>query len=374
METQKSERLLSLDVFRGITIAGMILVNNPGSWGHIYPALEHAAWNGVTPTDWIFPFFLFIVGVAISFSLSKRKERGDSQKKLLIQIFRRAIILFVLGLIMYGFPYFNLATQRIPGVLQRIAVCYFISSFIFLKANIKTIYYIAGALLFIYWGMMTLIPVPGVGFPNLEPATNLGAWLDRTILGLDHLWIGSKVWDPEGILSTVPAISTTLIGILTGYWLKRKIDPATKVVWMFVYGCFALVLAAIWDIWFPINKGIWTSSYVLFTGGMALMFLAICYWLIDVKGYKWWTKPFVVYGMNAITVFFFSGILGRTMGLIKVTDSTGKDVSLTGYLYNLLFTWWLNPINASLAWALLNVVFWLGILWILYWRKIFIKV
>ncbi len=374
METQKSDRLLSLDVFRGITIAGMILVNNPGSWGHIYPALEHAAWNGVTPTDWIFPFFLFIVGVAITFSLSKRKERGDNQNKLLLQIFRRTAILFVLGLIMYGFPFFNLGTQRIPGVLQRIAVCYLISSIIFLKANIKTIAYTAGALLIVYWGIMTLIPVPGVGYANLEPATNLGAWLDRTVLGLDHLWRGSKVWDPEGIMSTIPAISTTLIGILTGYWLKSKTDAATKVVLMFVYGCFGLVLAAIWDIWFPINKGIWTSSYVLFTGGMALMFLGICYWLIDVKGSKWWTKPFVVYGMNAITVFFLSGIVGRTLGLIRVADAAGKDTSLMGYMYNSLFTWWLSPINASLAWAILNILFWLGILWILYSKKIFIKV
>ncbi len=189
---EKSERLLSLDVFRGITIAGMILVNNPGSWGNIYPALEHAKWNGVTPTDLIFPFFLFIVGVAITFSLTKRKERGDNQNKLMLQIFRRSIILFVLGLLMYGFPDYPLHTQRIPGVLQRIAVCYFFASFIFLKANKKTIAYWAAAILLVYWGMMTLIPVPGVGTSSLEPSTNLGAWLDRIILGQSHLWSGSK--------------------------------------------------------------------------------------------------------------------------------------------------------------------------------------
>lgn len=374
METQKSERLLSLDVFRGITIAGMILVNNPGSWSNIYPALEHAKWNGITPTDWIFPFFLFIVGVAITFSLTKRKERGDDHKRLMVQIFRRAAILFVLGLIMYGYPYFNLSTQRIPGVLQRIAVCYFFSSFIFLKAGVKTIAYISAALLFAYWGIMTLIPVPGVGYPNLEPATNLGAWLDRAILGLDHLWKGSKVWDPEGILSTVPAVSTTLLGVLAGYWLRKKIEPAQKVVWLFVFGNAGLVLGTIWDIWFPINKGLWTSSYVVFTAGLALEFLAICYWLIDVKGFKWWTKPFVVYGMNAITVFFLSGIVAKTLGFIRVTNAQGKETSLMGYLYNSMFTWWLSPVNASLAWAILNVLFWLGIMWILYAKKIFIKV
>lgn len=374
MEMQKSERLLSLDVFRGLTIAGMILVNNPGDWGHVYPALRHSVWNGVTPTDWIFPFFLFIVGVSVTFSLSKRKERGDSQNKLMLQIFRRAVILFILGLISYGFPYFNLATQRIPGVLQRIAVCYFIASFIFLKANVKTIAYTAGALLLIYWGLMTLIPVPGVGYPNLEPATNLAAWVDRTILGVNHLWSGTRVWDPEGIFSTIPSISTALIGVLTGIWLKSKAEDSVKVVWMFIFGNFALALAAVWDIWFPINKGIWTSSFVLFTGGMALQFLAMCYWLIDVKGYKRWTKPFVVYGTNAITAYFLSELVAVALDLIHVTNSSGKSVGLIGYLYNSLFTWWLSPINASLAWAISNVLVWLGVVWILYSKKIFIKV
>jgi predicted acyltransferase len=374
MEVQKPERLLSLDVFRGITIAGMILVNNPGDWSHAYPALKHSAWNGITPTDWIFPFFLFMVGVSVAFSLSKRKERGDNQTKLLLQVFRRTVILFILGLISYGFPHFDLATQRIPGVLQRIAVCYFIASLIFLKANVKTISYTAGALLLIYWGLMTLIPVPGVGYPNLQPTTNLAAWLDRTIIGVNHLWQGTKVWDPEGILSTVPSISSALFGVLAGCWLKSKTDNAVKVVWMFVFGNFALLIAAVWDIWFPINKGIWTSSFVMFTSGMALLFLGMCYWLIDVKGYKWWTKPFVVYGTNAITVYFLSEIGAILLDLIKVTNPAGKQISLGSSLYNSLFTWWLSPSNASLAWSMLYVLFWLGIVWILYSKKIFIKV
>ena len=178
-----SARLLSLDVFMGITIAGMVLVNSPGSWSDIYPALEHAKWNGVTPTDLIFPFFLFIVGVAITFSLTKRKERGDNQNKLLLQIFRRSLILFALGLILQGFPYYNLSTIRIMGVLQRIAVCYFFASLIFLKTDLKAVAFIGTALLFIYWGLMTLIPVPGVGYPNLEPTTNLGpGWIEQFLL------------------------------------------------------------------------------------------------------------------------------------------------------------------------------------------------
>ncbi len=385
MEAAKSDRLISLDVFRGITIMGMILVNNPGSWGTIYPALEHAAWNGVTPTDYIFPFFLFIVGVAITLSLTKRKERGDDQKKLVLQIFRRAIMIFLIGMVLHGFPYFNLSTIRIPGVLQRIAVVYFFASFIFLKANWKTQAYIAGGLLIFYWMIMTLIPVPGYGMPNLYIpvitdaagkalfAPNLSGWLDNLLLP-GHLWKHTKVWDPEGLLSTIPAISTALSGVLLGAWLRTNNDKTTKIVWMFVFGNLGIVLATIVDMWFPINKSLWTSSYVLFNSGMALHFFALCFWFIDVKGITWWTKPFVVYGTNAITVFFLSGIVGRLMGLIEVTNNAGVNVDLQSFLYEKFFLSWLAPLHASLAWALVYVVVWLGLMWILYAKKIFIKV
>jgi len=369
----KPERLLSLDVFRGITIAGMILVNNPGSWGSIYPALGHAKWHGVTPTDLIFPFFLFIVGVAITYSLSKRKERGDNQTKLILQIVKRSAILFLLGLLLAGFPYYDLSHIRIPGVLQRIGVVYLFSSIIFLKTSIKTQAIVGGALLLVYWALMTLIAVPGVGYPNLEPATNLGAWIDNTLLH-GHLWSLPKVWDPEGILSTIPAISSALSGILAGHWLRSKRNEMEKVAWMFVYGCIALVIAAFWDMWFPINKSIWTSSYVIYSSGMALIFLAICYFLIDIKGITWWTKPFVVYGMNAITVFFVSGIMARLLTLIKWTDSAGQEITLRAFLYDNYFATWLASINASLLWAICYVLLWLGLMWILYAKKIFIKV
>jgi predicted acyltransferase len=369
----KSERLLSLDVFRGITIAGMILVNNPGSWSAVYPPLLHAKWHGCTPTDLIFPFFLFIVGVAITYSLSKRKERGDDQKKLMLQIFKRSAILFALGLIMAGFPFFDLSSIRIPGVLQRIAVVYFISSIIFLKASFRTIIYLTTTFLVVYWGLMTLIPVPGVGYANLEPATNLAAWLDNLLLS-GHLWSATKVWDPEGILSTLPAIGTTLLGILTGYLLRSDKDQTTKTVWMFVYGTLLMAAGYVWDGFFPMNKSIWTSSYVLYTGGLALNFLAICYWFIDVMGYKKWTIPFQVYGLNAITVFFLSGLLAKALYLIKLTNSAGEEVTLKTLLFNTFFLSWLDPINASLLWALMYIAFWLGLMWILYAKKIFIKV
>ena len=373
METQKSTRLLSLDVFRGITIALMILVNNPGSWGSIYSPLKHAEWNGCTPTDLVFPFFLFIVGVAITYSLSKRKERGDNQFKLVLQIFRRAAMLFLLGLILQGFPYYDLSTIRIPGVLQRIAVVYFFASLIFLKGSIKTISIVAVALLIFYWLAMTLIPVPGVGYANLEPTTNLAAWIDRNLL-YGHLWSATKVWDPEGIFSTIPAISTALFGILTGYWLRTKTDDTTKVVWMFIFGSVGMLLGYIWDFWFPIGKNLWTSSYVVYTAGLALHFLAFCYWFIDVKGIKWWTKPFVVYGLNAITVFFASGIIGRLLTLIKFTNDAGEEVALKTYIFENFFHSWLSTINASLAYALVYVIIWLGLMWILYAKKIFLKV
>ncbi|MCX6151985.1 MAG: DUF5009 domain-containing protein [Ignavibacteriales bacterium] len=382
METT-SKRLLSLDVFRGITIAGMIMVNNPGEWGHLYGALGHAKWHGVTPTDLIFPFFLFIVGIAITLSLTKRKERGDNPTKLYLQIIKRSVIIFVLGLILAGFPIFDLTIIRIPGVLQRIAIVYCITSFLFLKANIKTQAIIAFVILFAYWAIMTLIPVPGVGYSSLGQATNLGAWLDRLIFG-GHLWRAAVdptgmfppgCWDPEGLLSTLPAISTGIFGILTGHYiLTSKDDKTTKTVWMFVVGNFAVFISMFWDMWFPINKQLWTSSYVIYSGGMALIILAMCYYLIDVKGYSWWTKPFLVYGTNAITVYFLSGIMARLLNLIKLTDAAGNEIALKTFLYNNLFISWLAPINASLAFAVTYVLFWLGIMWIFYAKKIFIKV
>jgi len=384
MEAAKSDRLIALDVFRGITIMGMILVNNPGSWGTIYPALEHAQWNGVTPTDYIFPFFLFIVGVAITLSLTKRKERGDDQKKLILQIFRRALMIFAIGLILHGFPYYNPSTIRIPGVLQRIAVVYFFASFIFLKTNWKTQAYLAGGFLLLYWMLLALVPVPGYGISNLSVsvltdangntfAPNLVGWLDLQLLP-GHLWKVTKVWDPEGILSTIPAISTALCGVLLGAWLKTNNDKMIKVIWMFIFGNLGIVLATIFDMWIPINKSLWTSSYVLFNAGMALHFFALCYWFIDVKGITWWTKPFIVYGVNAITVFFLSGIFERLLGLIKVMNDAGENVDLQSFIYNKFFLSWLAPLHASLAWAISFVLVMLGLMWILYAKKILIKV
>jgi len=377
---QSPVRLLSLDVFRGLTVAAMILVNNPGSWTHIYAPLKHAEWHGCTPTDLIFPFFLFIVGVSISYALGSKKGYM-SHSKLIKTALKRALILFGLGLFLNLFPKVftepleAFQTVRIPGVLQRIAVVFFITALIFIKTNPKTQLRLLIGILIAYWAMMTLIPVPGVGYANLEKETNLGAWIDRTLLTEAHLWRSAKTWDPEGILSTLPAIATGLFGVLIGNWLKRKDrEESVKISWMFSIGILAVILGLIWDLCFPINKALWTSSFVLYAGGLATIGLALCYWMIDVQGYKKGTKPFVVYGVNAITVFFLSGLIPRILTMIKISLPDGSTVNSREWMYETFFSPYFSPINASLAGAVTFILIWLGILWMMYNKKIIIKV
>lgn len=377
---QTTNRVLSLDFFRGLTVAAMILVNNPGDWAHIYAPLEHAEWNGCTPTDLIFPFFLFIVGVSIVYAMGSRKVDPTQHGKLILKALKRAFILFALGLFLSLYPkiFTNpmeaLAHVRIPGVLQRIAVVFFISAVLFIKCSEKTLFRLMILLLAGYWVLMNFVPVPGIGEPNMEKETSLAAWLDRSILSEAHLWKLSKTWDPEGILSTIPAIASGLFGILVGTHLKRRdLDAATKVAWLFSTGCLAVFLGLAWGLQFPINKSLWTSSFVLYTGGLATLMLSICYWIIDIQQYNRFTKPFVVYGVNAITVFFLSGLILRTLGMFSVTDSNGEEVGLQSWLYS-GFSENLSPVNASLAWAVSFVLFWLMILWFMYNKRIIIKV
>jgi predicted acyltransferase len=371
-------RLLSLDAFRGLTVAGMILVNNPGSWDAIYPPLEHAAWHGWTPTDLIFPFFLFIVGVSITFALGTEKARTDRDATR--KIVRRGAVLFGLGLFLNLFPSFNFATVRIPGVLQRIALVYILASLIFLRTTTRQQQLLVVGLLLGYWALMTVVPVPGVGFANLDPETNLGAWLDRLLLTPAHLWKTAKVWDPEGILGTMPALATGLLGILTGTALRRTDRPVhEKLSGLFATGLGLTVLGLVWDGWFPINKALWTSSYVLLAGGLATLGLTASYWLIDRPDASSVARrvamPFVAFGVNAITVFFLSGLIPRILNMIKIVRADGTKIGSQNWLYkNGIEPFFADPRNASLAGALTFVLIWFGILWLMYKRGVIIKV
>ena len=383
--SDKSERLVSLDVFRGLTIAGMVLVNNPGTWAHIYWPLEHAEWNGWTPTDLIFPFFLFIVGVAIPLAFGKRIERGDPRKSLFIKVLYRSVIIFLLGEFLAGFPYFNFSTIRIPGVLQRIAVCYLFAGLIYLTTRPRTTAIIAVALLIIYHFVMTRGHAPGHYVGDLSKEGSLASYIDRTVFGA-HVWRQAVVYDPEGILSTMGALATTLFGVLTGYLIRDKDrTPIEKVTVMFVAGFACAIVGWCWNPWFPINKSLWTSSYVFFTAGLALEFLALSYWLIDIKGYKWWTKPFVIFGVNAIVLFVGTGVMARLMGmssgfmgkftsLLHIRKPDGSPQAIQPFIYNHLFASWLSPNQASLAFAISFILLWLFLMWLLYRKNIIVKI
>jgi predicted acyltransferase len=373
------ERLISLDVLRGITIAGMILVNNPGDWGVAFAPLQHALWHGWTPTDGIFPAFLFIVGVSLAFSFSRHHWSEHRQPWVYCQVARRTVILFGLGLLLNTLEHLpwwpTLSTLRIPGVLQRIAVVYGVGSLLVLHLSSRRLAYVAVFCLLFYWAVMTLVPVPGYGAGVLTPEGNLAAYIDNLFLH-GHLW--QTTWDPEGILSTIPALATTLFGVLAGWWLSTSRDPYEKVAGLFVMGNAGLVLGIVWDPVFPINKQLWTSSYVVFTTGIALSALACCYWVIDLKGYRRIVTPFVVFGMNAITVYTLSSILDRLLAWWSLRQPDGSRLSLRTWLYIHGFAswagqWW-GTAHASFLYAFAYVLLWLGLMWILYAKKIFISV
>lgn len=373
MNIPSPNRLVSLDVFRGITIAGMVLVNNPGTWSAIYWPLAHAEWHGWTPTDLVFPFFVFIIGVAIPLAFGRRIEGGTSKRDLYLKVFRRSLIIFALGFFLNLFPQFNFAEVRIPGVLQRLAVCYLIASLIFLNTRWRTQLIIGIALLLLYWIVITKIPAPGFAAGDLSKEGSLASWIDRVVFG-QHVWRQAKVYDPEGLLSTIPAVSTALFGVLTGQWLRSERTAIEKATGLFVAGAVAIMIGWSWNAFFPINKALWTSSYVMFTTGLALQFLALCYWLIDIKGYKRWAWPFVVFGVNAIALYVGSGLMAEAMGLIKVSQADGTRISLQGWIFRNMYLSWATPVRASLMYAISFVLLWLFLMWLLYRKRVFIKV
>ena len=343
-------------------MAGMVLVNNPGTWRAVYAPLRHADWHGWTPTDLIFPFFLFIVGVAIPLALGRRRADGEGRAAIVSKIVRRAAIIFALGLVLHAVSNFDLATIRVPGVLQRIAVCYLVVALLFVTTSWRTQAILAAVLLAGYWAALTLIPVPGFGMGDLGKEGNLAAWLDRALLG-PHIWRIGRVYDPEGILSTVPAIVTTLFGVFTGRWIRGERSPGDTARGLLIAGMAGIVAGLLWGRWFPINKSLWTSSYVLFTGGAALVALAACYWLIEIKGWKWWTPPFVILGVNALAVFFLSTLLAILLARVRVPVDGGSVRPLQVVLFEALFAPWTSAAAASLAWALANVLLWLLLMW-----------
>jgi len=358
-------RLVSLDVFRGLTVAAMVLVNNPGTWRAVYAPLRHADWHGWTPTDLIFPFFLFIVGVAIPLGLGRRLETGEGRGPLVTRIVRRAVIIFALGLTLHSVSNFDPATIRISGVLQRIAACYLVAALLFVTTDWRAQAGLAGAALVGYWAALTLIPVPGFGAGDLGKEGNLAAWLDRALLG-PHIWRLGRVYDPEGVLSTVPAIATTLLGVLTGHWIRGGRAPAATARDLLVAGAAGIGIGLGWDRWFPINKALWSSSYAVFTAGAALVVLAACYWLVEIKGSRWWTPPFVVLGVNALAVFFLSTLLSLLLLRIRIPAGDGRLRPLQPVLFEALFAPWAPAAAASLAWALAHVLLWLLVMWPLF--------
>lgn len=522
------QRLMSLDTFRGMTIAGMLLVNNPGSWDHVYWPLLHAEWNGWTFTDLIFPFFLFIVGVAMVFSFNKRLEAGESRRHLFGHVVRRAVVLYLLGLFSLPFvpdtsrgffpalatvglwgnvarwatvwsflcaivlitgtkrplrwiagyaagallvlvgcclapvddpmkisglgslglrvgldllilgalvlidlpgarplglaglaagvvltllgvsgaaapdPIWRwLTDRRLTGVLPRIGVCYLIASAIyFLTPAPRNLAAWIVVLLAVYWVWMLSIPIPGFGMPDLSRGfptletprdqlfSNWCFYIDYHVLG-SHTWgvrqlhdpqTGELIWsfDPEGVLSTVSAIGSVLFGVLTGLWLRRReTTPVEKTNGMFVWGCGLCVLGLVMSIWFPINKRIWSSSYTVFMAGMALLCLAMCHHLIDVRGLRRWAQPFVWFGMNAIAAFFFSGQMAVMLGRLKVQTVTAEGavafVSWHRWIYDALLTV-ASPVNASLLFAIGFVLVWTAIVGVLCRLRIFLKI
>jgi len=447
-----SQRLISLDVFRGMTIAGMVLVNNPGG-SPVYWPLEHATWHGLTPTDWIFPFFLFIVGVSISISLGRTlSEDEGGSGKVYLRIAKRSAVIYLLGAAMSVLPFFqfqssdapdwlklltwialtlglltalmrkwwwalgfvgaglagiavmnlagynvvpyNFGTIRIMGVLQRIALVYLITSVLFLHFNWKQLVGISMFLLLGYWLIMTVIPVPGCEVTTInDKACNLAAYLDRLILTENHIWRGGKVYDPEGILSTMPAIVTCISGLLTGKWLigtqaaslpasddqtnaleKEKTRRLAACVPLFGFGIALLALGLIWHSYFPMNKALWTSSYVLATTGLALLTLGFCYWLIDIQGYKKWAKAFIIFGVNALPLFVFSGIWARMHAAYRVVDADAQLVSVQKWTMQNVYLRVFNPIDASLAFAISFILLWLFLMWLLYRKQIYLRV
>ncbi len=367
-------RLLSLDAMRGLAMAGMILVNNPGSWSAVYPPLLHAKWHGWTPTDLVFPFFLFIVGVAMPFSFEKRLEIGG-RGKLMLKVFQRTAVLFLIGFLLGVFPEFLwqpsiLLEARWPGVLQRIAISYFFASLTVTLLPNAGRWLVAFALLTVYSLGMFFYPVPEYGAGVFDVVGNFCWWLDNQLL-IGHTWKGApaKGFDPEGVWSTLPAIVTALFGYFTGQRLLTRQERMPMLVQLFIVANVSLILAYAVSLAMPINKQLWTVSFVFLTAGLAIHVLCMFYYFIEVRGNRSGIWPLLVFGSNAIFAYVLSSLLGDILSSFKV-----GDLSVKGWLFEKVFSSWLSPMNASLLFAVCMVTACLLITSVLHLKRIFIRV
>jgi len=380
-----SNRLLSLDAFRGFTIAAMLLVNNPGDWGHLYSQLAHAKWNGWTFTDWIFPFFLFISGVSLTLSLRRQSQAGAVPAALLLKLSKRAAVVFLIGLALNLYPIFDFSTVRIPGVLQRIALCTLLAGPIVLWFNWRQQCGWIAILFALYSVLMLRLPVPDaagiISVGVLEPGRDVGAFVDRWLLN-GHLWAASRTWDPEGLVSTLPALGNLLLGVLAGRWIEQRLEKTKIAVWLLIAGLACLWLGAVLDVTLmPINKSLWTVSYAIFMNGWALIVFGVFYWLLDAsssfrlqQGSAWLLRPCVIYGMNSLFIFALSGVIAKTLLLIKITQTDGSLLSLKAMLYAAIQSLPLAAVDASLLYAMLFNGFMLCIAWLMWRQRWFVKV
>lgn len=363
----------------GLAVAGMVLVDSPGSDDKAYWAIKHTEWNGWTPADLIFPSFLFLVGISLVYSFSARIRRGESRAKILMHAFKRSLILIAIGLFVNASPFIglDLHTWRFEGVTQRIAICYFAAAILFLWSNRRGQLIALVACLVGYWALLRFVPVPGFGAPGrdvpfMDMNRNLAAWFDRKLF-MGHLYDGTR--DPEGIVSTIPAVATTLIGLLTGHWLRSEKSKTAKVTYLFIFGVFGLVAGDVWNRWFTINKNLWTSSFVLFSGGFCLIFLAFLYWALEIKQWRGaWTMPILVFGMNAIAGFVADSFVYGPGYSFTVKGNNGTAISWHDAAQTWLISAGARPANASLIYSLGAVLFCWLLLWMLWRKKIFIKV
>ena len=378
-DARLSCRLLCLDVYRGLMVAGMILVDNPGSDEGAYGPIMHCKWNGWTPADFIFPSFLFLVGISLVYSFAARRERGETKKQILWHAFKRCLILIAIGLFVNASPIvgLDLHTWRFEGVTQRIGLCYFFAAILELWSGRRGLWLALATCLIGYWALLRFVPVPGAGVPGrdipfMDQMQNLPAWLDRKLF-MGHLYDGTR--DPEGLIHTIPAIGSTLIGVLIGHWLKREKNQQKLLGGMVLCGILGMLAGAVWSRWFPINKNLWTSSFVLFSGGFALLFLSLLYWMTEVKRWRGkWTMPILVFGMNAIAGFVADSLIYGPGYTFMATGPNGTRMNWHEVAQAYLEAAGLSTANASLVYSFAAVnICWL-MLWLLWRKKIFLKV